>query len=101
MARKEKYPDTVPARGVPYEGIENPRPEAPDEPIRYDRVFPFLGEEVINRGTRCKVRQENVKKYPAVLGLNFGFRNGTSVQADFNRIGGGDERVVLSATYKF
>lgn len=28
MARKEKYPDTVPARGVPYEGIENIRPES-------------------------------------------------------------------------
>ncbi|WP_068113403.1 sulfatase-like hydrolase/transferase [Tropicimonas marinistellae] len=26
-ARKEKYPDTGPARGVPYEGIENLRPE--------------------------------------------------------------------------
>lgn len=27
MARKEKYPDTPPAYGVPYEGIENLRPE--------------------------------------------------------------------------
>ncbi|WP_420337684.1 sulfatase-like hydrolase/transferase [Roseibium sp.] len=27
LARKEKYPDTGPARGVPYEGIENIRPE--------------------------------------------------------------------------
>ncbi|WP_377190550.1 sulfatase-like hydrolase/transferase [Ruegeria meonggei] len=27
MARKEKYPDTPPAYGVPYEGIENVRPE--------------------------------------------------------------------------
>lgn len=27
MARKELYPDTPPARGVPYEGIENLRPE--------------------------------------------------------------------------
>ncbi|WP_139188567.1 autotransporter outer membrane beta-barrel domain-containing protein [Aliiruegeria lutimaris] len=50
---------------------------------------------------RYKVRQENVNKYSAVLGLNLGFRNGTSVQAEFNRNGGGDERVVLSATYRF
>ncbi len=28
MARKEKYPDVPPARGVPYEGIENLRPES-------------------------------------------------------------------------
>ena len=27
MARKEKYPDVPPARGLPYEGIENLRPE--------------------------------------------------------------------------
>ncbi|MFC3613788.1 sulfatase-like hydrolase/transferase [Lutimaribacter marinistellae] len=27
MARKELYPDTQPARGVPYEGVENLRPE--------------------------------------------------------------------------
>ncbi|WP_256367695.1 MULTISPECIES: hypothetical protein [unclassified Ruegeria] len=27
MARKEKFPDTQPAIGVPYEGIENIRPE--------------------------------------------------------------------------
>ena len=27
MARKEKFPDTAPAYGVPYEGIENIRPE--------------------------------------------------------------------------
>ncbi|MDP5220072.1 sulfatase-like hydrolase/transferase [Ruegeria sp. 2205SS24-7] len=27
LKRKEKYPDTEPARGVPYEGIENLRPE--------------------------------------------------------------------------
>ena len=27
MARKEKYPDTPPAYGTPYEGIENLRPE--------------------------------------------------------------------------
>lgn len=27
MARKEKYPDTPPAYGMPYEGIENLRPE--------------------------------------------------------------------------
>lgn len=27
MARKEKYPDTPPAYGMPYEGIENIRPE--------------------------------------------------------------------------
>ncbi|SDL76620.1 sulfatase-like hydrolase/transferase [Aliiruegeria lutimaris] len=27
MARKEKYPDSGPARGLPYEGIENLRPE--------------------------------------------------------------------------
>lgn len=27
MARKQKYPDTPPAYGVPYEGIENLRPE--------------------------------------------------------------------------
>ncbi len=27
MARKEKYPDVPPARGMPYEGIENLRPE--------------------------------------------------------------------------
>ena len=27
MARKEKFPDTTPAYGVPYEGIENIRPE--------------------------------------------------------------------------
>lgn len=27
MARKEKYPDTKPAYGMPYEGIENLRPE--------------------------------------------------------------------------
>lgn len=27
MARKEKYPDTPPAYGVPYDGIENVRPE--------------------------------------------------------------------------
>lgn len=27
MARKEKYPDTPPAYGIPYEGIENLRPE--------------------------------------------------------------------------
>ena len=27
MARKEKFPDTTPAYGVPYEGIENLRPE--------------------------------------------------------------------------
>ncbi|WP_299663449.1 sulfatase-like hydrolase/transferase [uncultured Ruegeria sp.] len=28
MARKEKYPDSPPAYGVPYEGIENTRPES-------------------------------------------------------------------------
>ncbi|MEX0285662.1 MAG: sulfatase-like hydrolase/transferase [Paracoccaceae bacterium] len=28
MARKEMYPDVPPARGVPYEGIENIRPES-------------------------------------------------------------------------
>ena len=28
MARKEKYPDVPPARGIPYEGIENLRPES-------------------------------------------------------------------------
>lgn len=28
MARKEKYPDTPPAYGMPYEGIENLRPES-------------------------------------------------------------------------
>ena len=27
LARKEKFPDTPPARGIPYEGIENIRPE--------------------------------------------------------------------------
>ncbi|KUJ76474.1 sulfatase [Ruegeria marisrubri] len=27
LARKEKYPDTPPAHGVPYEGVENIRPE--------------------------------------------------------------------------
>jgi len=28
MLRKVKYPDEGPARGVPYEGIENLRPES-------------------------------------------------------------------------
>ncbi|MFA3920343.1 sulfatase-like hydrolase/transferase [Ruegeria hyattellae] len=28
LKRKEKYPDTEPARGIPYEGIENLRPES-------------------------------------------------------------------------
>lgn len=50
---------------------------------------------------RYKVRQENVHKYSAILGLNMGFRNGTALQAEYNRNGGGDERVVLSATYRF
>ncbi len=50
---------------------------------------------------RYKVRQENVHKYSAILGLNVGFRNGTALQAEYNRNGGGDERVVLSATYRF
>jgi len=27
LKRKEKYPDTEPARGIPYEGVENLRPE--------------------------------------------------------------------------
>ena len=27
MMRKQKYPDEVPARGRPYDGIENLRPE--------------------------------------------------------------------------
>ncbi|NDR55670.1 MULTISPECIES: hypothetical protein [Aliiruegeria] len=50
---------------------------------------------------RYRVRQENVHKYSAIFGLNMGFRNGTAVQAEYNRNGGGDERVVLSATYRF
>jgi hypothetical protein len=28
MMRKQKYPDEGPARGVPYEGISNLRPES-------------------------------------------------------------------------
>jgi hypothetical protein len=27
MLRKKKYPDEPPARGIPYEGIDNLRPE--------------------------------------------------------------------------
>lgn len=71
MAHKEKYPDTGPARGVPCEGIENPRPEAPDEPIRYDRVFPFLGEEVINRGYELQGAAGEREQIFGGLGIEF------------------------------
>lgn len=50
---------------------------------------------------RYRIRQENLDKWSGVLGLNLGFANGTSIQAEYNRNSGGGERFVLAASVRF
>jgi len=49
---------------------------------------------------RYRVQQSNIDKISAVVGLNLGFKNGTSIQAEYNKSRGG-ERFVLTGSYRF
>lgn len=62
-----------------------------------DDVFPD-GDDLF---VRYRIKQENLDKWSAVAGLNVGFRNGTSVQAEYNRNTGGGERFVLATSVRF
>lgn len=50
---------------------------------------------------RYRIDQQNADRWSGVLGLNVGFSNGTALQAEYNRNGGGGERFVLAASYRF
>lgn len=50
---------------------------------------------------RYRIQQENLDKWSVIAGLNVGFKNGTSIQAEYNRNTGGYERFVLTASYRF
>ena len=62
-----------------------------------DDVFPD-GDDLF---VRYRIKQENLDKWSAVAGLNVGFKNGTSLQAEYNRNTGGGERFVLATSVRF
>lgn len=63
----------------------------------FDSVFPDSDDFPI----RYSIHQETLRKWSTVAGLNIGFKNGTSLLAEYNRNSGGGERIVLSASVRF